>query len=158
MPQYKKIFPAVFAVLCMISMLIFSVYQPSTVHAASGYEFVILNKYSKSLNIGDEFQLIAVTSNGKKPSFSSSSSSVASVNTYGKVTAKKAGTATITVKIRNGEARCKITVQKTKIEVSARKISLENGCSAKLNVTVSTGHPATFKSSKKASLPSMKTA
>jgi len=149
MPQYKKIFPAVFAVLCMISMLIFSVYQPSTVHAASGYEFVILNKYSKSLNIGDKFQLIAVTSNGKKPSFSSSSSSVASVNTYGKVTAKKAGTATITVKIRNGEARCKITVQKTKIEVSARKISLENGCSAKLNVTVSTGHPATFKSSKK---------
>ena len=148
MSKNKKILKTAFAVLCMISMLIFSNYGATTVRAAFGCEFVILNTYARTLKIGDTFQLIAVTTNGKKPSFSSGSSAVASVNTYGKITAKKAGTTVITAKIRNGEASCKITVEKTKIELSAKSISLENGESAKLKASVSTGHPVKYKSSK----------
>lgn len=138
-----------FAVICMVSMLFLSVLQPDAVQASlAGYEFVVLNTFSKTLNIGDEFYLSAVTSTGKKPAFSSSDKSVASVNTYGKVTAKKAGTAIITAKIKNGEASCKIKVNKTAIRLSAKQISLEIGYSAKLKASVSTGHPVKFKSAK----------
>jgi uncharacterized protein YjdB len=100
------------------------------------------------MRIGEEYYLIAVTSTGKKPSFSSSNSTVASVNTYGKITAKKAGTATITAKISGGEASCKVKVEKTVITLSQKNISLENGYSTRLTAKVSTGHAATYKSSK----------
>ena len=105
MSHKHNILRTVFTVFSMISMLLLSNFQMTTAYASSGYEFVVLNSYSKTLSIGDEFYLLAVTTNGKKPSFSSSNSSVASVNTYGKITAKKAGTATIKAKIKNGEAK-----------------------------------------------------
>ena len=148
MSHKKNILRTAFAVFSMVSMLLISNFQTTTVSAASGYEFVVLNSYSKTLSIGDEFYLLAITTNGKKPSYSSSNSSVASVNTYGKITAKKAGTATIKAKIKNGEASCKINVNKTVIELSKTKLFLENGEQIKLNAVVSTGHPAAFKSSK----------
>lgn len=147
MSHTRKFFWAAAAVLCMASMLFIS--NHTAVHAASGYQFVILGNYNKTLKIGDEFQLYAITSNGKKPSFSSSDSKVASVNTYGRITAKKAGTAKITAKIKNGEASCKITVEKTKITLNKKSLSLENGYSAVLTARVSTGHPAVFRSSKR---------
>jgi uncharacterized protein YjdB len=131
----------------MISMLVFSEGQ-TCVYASGGYDYVVLTQYSKTMRIGDEFYLIAITSTGKTPKFSSSDSTVASVNTYGKVTAKKAGTATITAKIANGEASCKVKVEKTIITLSQKSISLENGYSTRLTATVSTGHPATYKSNK----------
>lgn len=152
MSHRQKSFRAAFAVICMFFiffMFFISNFYSTAVYASSaGYEFVVLNASSKTLNIGDEFYLIAVTSTGKKASFSSSDKSVASVNTYGKITAKKAGTATITAKIKNGEASCKIRVNKTTVQLSAKTISLEIGYSAKLKATVSTGHPVKFKSGK----------
>lgn len=138
------------AALCITVMMLFlSTNQSATVFAASNVEFVILNSYSKTMKIGDEQYLLAITSNGKKPSFSSSDSKIASVNTYGKITAKKPGTVKITAKIRNGEASCTVKVQKTKLQLSAKEIRLENGQSARLKVSSSTGHPVTYKSSKK---------
>ena len=145
----KKVLRTAFAVCCMISVLFLSISQSMTAYAASGLEAVVLNFYSKTVKIGDECYLLALTTNGKKPSFSSSDSKIASVNTYGKITAKKAGTVKITAKIKNGEASCTVTVQKTKIQLSAKEISLENGQSARLKVNSSTGHPVTFKTSKK---------
>ena len=133
----------------MVSMLLFSSYNGiTTVYAASGYEYVLLTKYTKTMKIGDEYYLTAITSTGKKPKFSSSDSAVASVNTYGKITAKKAGTATITAKIANGEAGCRVTVEKTVITLSQKTISLENGYTARLNAETSTGHPVTYKSAR----------
>ncbi len=138
------------AALCITVMMLFlSTNQSATVFAASNVEFVILNSYSKTMKIGDEQYLLAITSNGKKPSFSSSDSKIASVNIYGKITAKKPGTVKITAKIRNGEASCTVKVQKTKLQLSAKEIRLENGQSARLKVSSSTGHPVTYKSSKK---------
>ena len=90
---------AVIAVLVMIFVLFPFWFSPAEVHAAPSIGFVILNSYSRTMKIGDEYYLIAATSNGKKPTFTSSNSSVASVNTYGKITAKKAGTAKIRAKI-----------------------------------------------------------
>lgn len=149
MPKKKRVLYTAFAVFCMLSMLFLSMNQPMEIYAASGVEVVVLNAYSKTMKIGDESYLLAVTSNGKKPSFSSSDSKIASVNTYGKITAKKAGTVKITAKIRNGEASCTVKVKKTTIQLSAKTISLENGHSAKLEVSSSTGHTVTFRSNKK---------
>lgn len=145
----RKILRTAFAVFCMISMLFISMNQPMKICAASNVGFIVLDTYSKSLKIGDEYYLMAITSNGKKPTFSSSDSKVASVNTYGKITAKQAGTAKITAKIKNGEASCKVRVEKTTIELDKKRISLENGYSARLKATASTGHPVTFRSNKK---------
>ena len=142
---HKKILRASLALLCMVSMLLVPD-EHTTVYAASGYDYVLLTHYTKTMKIGDEFYLAAVTSSGKKPKFSSSDSKVASVNTYGKITAKKAGTATITAKIAGGEAGCKVTVEKTVITLNHKNISLENGYTARLTARVSTGHPVTYRS------------
>lgn len=145
----REILRAAVALCIAAAMLFLSMNQSATVFAASGLEVVVLNSYSKTMKIGDECYLLAITSNGKKPSFSSSDSKVASVNTYGKITAKKPGTVKITAKIKNGEASCTVKVQKTKIQLSAKEIFLENGQSRRLKVSSSTGHPVTFKSSRK---------
>lgn len=144
---HKKILRTALALICMVSML-FIPDGHTNIYAAGGYEYVLLTHYSKTMKIGDEFYLAAVTSSGKKPKFTSSNSKVASVNTYGKITAKKAGTATITAKTANGEAGCKVTVEKTVITLNQKNISLENGYTARLTAKTSTGHPVTFRSSK----------
>jgi len=71
------------------------------------------------------------------------------VNTYGKVTAKKAGTATITAKIKNAEASCKVTVNKTKIAISKTSASLERGQILNLSASTSNNSNISWKSSKK---------
>lgn len=76
---------------------------------------VALNKTTLTLDIGKTSNLKATVypSNAanKKCTWSSSNTSVATVDSNGKVTAKKAGTATITVKTSNGKtATCKVTV------------------------------------------------
>lgn len=149
MSRRQLSFRAAFTAVCMASMLFISSFYPVTALAkTAGYEFVVLSAFSKTMDIGDTFFLAAVTSTGKKPTFSSNDKSVASVNTYGKVTAKKAGTAVITAKIKNGEASCKVKVNKTTIQLSAKQLSIEIGYSAKLKATASTGHPIKFKSDK----------
>ncbi len=145
----NKFLHTITVVLIMASLLFTSVIPSAQVQAASSIGFVVLNSYSRTMKIGDEFYLAAITSNGKKPTFKSSSSKIASVNTYGKITAKKAGTAKITAKIKNGEASCTIKVEATKIQLSAKHISLENGYSARLSASASTGHPITFRCNKK---------
>ena len=76
---------------------------------------VSLNKTTLTLDTGKTSNLKATVypSNAanKKCTWSSSNTSVATVDSNGKVTAKKAGTATITVKTSNGKtATCKVTV------------------------------------------------
>lgn len=81
---------------------------------------VTLNKQSISLNLYEKYQLTA-TSNNKNVTYtwSSSNNDVASVSNNGLVTAKKAGSATITVATSNGKkATCTVTVVETKIDDS----------------------------------------
>ena len=95
----NKFLHAAIAVFVLVSVLFSSMIPSFEAQAAPSLGFVILNSYSKVMNIGEECYLAAITSTGKKPSFSSNNSKVASVNTYGKITAKKAGTARITAKL-----------------------------------------------------------
>ena len=92
MKSGKKVIRVALAILCMVSMLFISAYQKVEVYAASGYGFILLSAYEKTLKIGDTYCLSILASGSKKPTFTSSDSKVASVNTYGKITAKKAMT------------------------------------------------------------------
>lgn len=109
---------------------------------------VSLNKSALSLAVGKSARLKAtVTPEGasKKLSWKSSNKKVATV-TNGKVTAKKAGKATITVTNGDGKkAACKVTVtakaqkkkQPTKVSLNKKKLSLVVGTGATLKATVS---------------------
>lgn len=113
------------------------------------FSFVILNSYEETASIGDEFYLFAFTSTGKKPSFKSSDSKIASVNTYGLVTAKRNGTAKITAKIKDAEAWCTVTVKKTELTINTKNASLECGESIRLCCTTSNGSTPKFKSNRR---------
>ena len=148
MKSGKKVIRVALAILCMVSMLFISEYQKVEVYAASGYGFIFLSAYEKTLKTGDTYCLSVVSSGSKKPTFTSSDSKVASVNTYGKITAKKAGSATITAKTKNAEASCKVTVTKTKVTLNKTSVILENGECAVLTAASCTGHKVTWKSAK----------
>ena len=109
--------------------------------------FIILSDYRQSIPIDGQFLLVAITSDGSFPTFKSSRSAIASVNTYGVVTGKKSGTCTITAKIKRAEASCKVTVEKSVVTISETSLKLENGATAQLSASVSTGHDIRWKSS-----------
>ena len=85
---------------------------------------VSLNKTSLTLTVGDTSTLTATVSpsnaTNKNVSWSSSNTNVATVDTSGKVTAKAAGTATITVTTVDGskKATCNVTVNAANVPVT----------------------------------------
>lgn len=121
----------------------------TTASALSDYAFIVLSSYSHTMKIGQNFYLAAIASNGKTVRFTSSNSKVASVNTYGQVTAKKAGSCKITARVTGAEASCQVTVKKTEITLSAKTVSMENGAVYTLRGTTSNGSKIVWKSSKK---------
>lgn len=147
MSHFKKIIVSIFLSLALI--LVSLPYQTLSAKASDSLTFVILSSYHTTVSIGDEFYIIALTSNGKQPTFKSSDSKIASVGTYGKVIAKKFGTVTITAKIKNAEASCRVTVKKTRLAISKEKSSIERGETLKLTATTSNNSRVTWKSSKK---------
>lgn len=142
---FKRKFLAFFMSLLFISSLCRSI----TVSAAGTSTFIVLSQYSTTLHIGQEFYLVALVSTAKQPSFQSSNSRIASVSTYGRVTAKQAGSCRITAKSGNGEASCRVTVKKTEITLNSRKVSLENGQTFPLRAATSNGSTPSFSSNKK---------
>lgn len=109
---------------------------------------VTLNKTSASLYVGEITQLNATVSPSsavnKSVSWISDDTSVATVSSTGLVTAKSAGTATITCKAKDGsgkQATCNISVKEnvkpTAITLSASKASLTEGETLQLTATVS---------------------
>ena len=94
---------------------------------------VKVNRSTLTLGVGESYGIIKtiLPSNATQTcTWTSSNSSVASVNSSGKVTAKKAGTANITVKTSNGlTATCKVTVKSapTSVKVSDTRLTLGKG-------------------------------
>lgn len=146
--QLRSIHPLL-AISMALSLILSSIFSTSSVSAASKTPLIILSAYSRTMKIGQEFRLHAVTSNLSIPSFSSSKRSVASVDSSGLITAKKAGSCKISVKSGKSIAYCKITVSKTKITLNKKSVSLENSATFKLTAKTSNGISPTFKSNKK---------
>lgn len=135
--------------IIFLCFILLTLHNPAIAMASDSFSFVLLTNYSMSLDVQEEAYLIAITSNGKLPTFKSSDTKIASVNTYGKIIAKKAGVTLITAKIRNAEASCVVSVNKTKVSISKVKVSLERGETSKLTASVSNNSKVTWKSSKK---------
>ena len=112
---------------------------------------VKLDKTSLTLTKGKTYTLkTTVTGTNKAVTWSSSNSSVASVDKSGKVTAKTKGTATITAKIDGVSASCKVTVNetaKTTIKLDKTKVTLGAGEPCTLKATVSPSQKVTWTSS-----------
>lgn len=132
------------SVLLCITLFFLPVMQLQA-NAISSVPFVLLTQYQMTLNVGEDFQVLALTHNGSMPTFKSNNSKVASVNTYGEITAKSSGTAVITAKINKAEASCKVIVCKTTINILASKNSIEAGEILTLSSETSTGNKVTWK-------------
>ena len=107
---------------------------------------VTLNKTSANVNVGDNLTLVATVSpsdaNNIAVTWTSSNSNIASVDSNGKVTGIKAGTATITVKTNDGNktASCTVTVKNvaaTEISLNTNNKTLEKGSTFNLTATIS---------------------
>ena len=115
--------------------------QPQVVAVSS----VSLDKTSVSLNVGESVTLGATVkpdnATNKTVTWSSSSSSVASVDASGKVSAVAEGTATITAKAGDKTATCSVTVTKKVVAVESvtldkSSLELNEGETATLTATV----------------------
>ncbi len=85
---------------------------------------ISLNKTSKTLYVKQSFNLKPSIKNGKgKTTYKSSNKKVAKVNSSGKVTAVKKGTAKITVTNNKVKASCKVTVKNPKL--NKKKVTLK---------------------------------
>lgn len=143
-----SIFISAVSVLLFTVFFLFTPLTRMTVDASVFSPVILLTSYSRTMSIGDEYQLIAIASDASLPKFKSSKSSIASVNTYGLITAKKAGTCKITAKIKNAEASCLITVKPTSIVIHPSSLTLYRLASKQLKADVSNGHAPVWKSSK----------
>lgn len=132
-------------VLCTMTTVTYSF----TCRASGTVSLVILSKYQQTLKIGQHFYLTGFSTSGKLVTWKSSNSRIASVNTYGEVTAKKAGTCKITGKVKGAEASCRITVSKTVITLTASSITMENGAFYRLSGRTTSGTALSWKSSRR---------
>ena len=110
---------------------------------------ILLSDYNREMNAGDEYYLFAYSSDGRIPKFSSSDKKIATIDKYGKITAKKAGKCTITVKAFTTEAYCSLKVLKTQITLNKKSVSIEQNEIFKLGTKISNNSSPLYKSSKK---------
>lgn len=104
---------------------------------------VTLSKTSATLGVSKTLTLKATLPSGTASNtltYKSSNTSVATVSSTGKITAKKAGTATITVTTFNGKkATCKVTVKNlpTSVKLNKTYANMKKGGTLTLKATVS---------------------
>ena len=71
MTRFKKILLSF--LLCLIMTFLAFVQQTKYAEASNSFSLVFLSTYKKTANIGDEFYLIAISTNGKMPKWTSRS-------------------------------------------------------------------------------------
>ncbi|UWO23403.1 Ig-like domain-containing protein [Marvinbryantia formatexigens] len=130
-------------------LIICTVCLPVSVSAACA---VKLNSTARTLYKGQSYTL-KVSGTKKKVKWKTSNSGVAKVSASGKVTAKKAGTATITASVSGKNLRAKITVKNptVKLNKSSATIYTSGTTSVQLKATVKgASQKVTWQSSNKA--------
>lgn len=144
MKLIKKIFCAV--LISLMTLFVIPTVMPINetgyiVEAAS----VKISKTKYTMNKGENYTL-KIKGTKKKVKWSSDNKKVATVNSKGKVTAKKKGKATITAKVGNKKYKCKITVESPSINKT--KVTIKQGETYTLKVK-DTSRKITWTSSNK---------
>ena len=96
---------------------------------------VKINKTSTTIYVG-KTETLKISGTSKTIKWTTSNKNVATVNNSGKITAKKAGMATITAKVSGKSYKCKITVKNPSLNKS--KATLEKGKALTLKLTGAT--------------------
>lgn len=107
--------------ICLLSsmVMIFIAVSPIAVHASS-YE---LNHSKLTMYVGDTKKLKLTSDDSIKVTWKLSNKKVVTVSKTGKLTAKKAGTATITATVGKQKLTCKVTVKKLTMKKEAEKLT-----------------------------------
>lgn len=100
-----------------------------------------------SLSVTKGYSATLKATGGSNVKWSSSNSKIATVNSKGKVYAKKAGTCTITAKSGSQKVTCKIKVVNGKLSVSQSTVNVESGDSVPVTVTATGSHALKYSSS-----------
>lgn len=116
----KKIYALLLSMILLLT-------SAAPVSAASTH----LSKSKITIGVSQNYTL-KLSNNKKKLRWSSSKRSVATVNSKGKVTGKKKGTAVITATVGKSKYKCTITVKKP--VMSKSKLSLNTGMSCTLKI------------------------
>lgn len=96
-------------------------YNLRVYETTSNSDNVKIEKSEITVNIGSPYQLLLLDDTkaifNSKIKWESSNTNIATVNKYGKITAKKEGTCKVTVTLPNGnKSECKVTVPKASLE------------------------------------------
>lgn len=126
MKKLSKIFS--FILLCSIIICSNDIFTKDTNKALAAAN-IRLSDASLILELG-HYKTLKVYGTSSKPSWSSSNTWIASVTSSGKVTAKAAGTATITAKVNGKKLSCKLTV----VRMNKKKLTLKPGQSYNLSL------------------------
>lgn len=116
--KHIKRFIKVLTLVMALSVLSPSIVPLSNLSVAEAAT-VKLNKKKLTLEVGKSATL-KLTGTKAKVTWSSSNKAVATVNTKGKVTAKKAGKATITATVSKKKYTCTVTVKKTAVQENTK--------------------------------------
>ena len=127
MKKLRMIFS--FVLILSIATFSTSLFTKDIVTAKAASNIQISNK-SLALELG-HYKTIKIYGTSTKASWSSSNSWVASVSSGGKVTAKAAGTATITASVNGKKITCKVTV----IRINKKTLTMLPGKSSTLAIT-----------------------
>ena len=130
MKLFKKVLLAIIVVSSLIYILpaVMPIDESGYVVSAAS---VKISKTKYKMNKGEKFTL-KVTGTKKTVKWSSSNKKVATVNSKGKVTAKKKGTVTITAKVGSKKYKCKITVEAPSI--SKKTYTMKKGKTVTLKI------------------------
>lgn len=105
---------------CKILSILLSILLVTTIVTPNVQAAVKINKSTANIYVGETLTL-KVSGTSSKPTWSTSNKKVATVSSYGKVSAKSEGIATIKAKVKNKTLTCKITVKKKFSAVEAIK-------------------------------------
>lgn len=149
--KLKKTFISVVACMISLLMLLACIACNGTSGGTSGetaaVESVTLDVTTVTLGPGDTQRLTATVTlsdgtAGTVDEWTSSAESVATV-TRGVITAKAAGTATVTAKAGDKQATCSVTVEDIVVEISKTELTLERGSEETITATVKKNGTAT---------------
>ena len=106
-----------------------------------------LNKASVTTYKGKKYTLKASTSYATRVSWKTSNSKIATVNSSGVITPKKAGKVTITATAYGKKATCKITVKNPSVSLNKKSATVYKGSKYTLKASTSYSTKVTWKSS-----------